>query len=185
MARLMCSCMIKTERLHLIRFKIEHAVALEQGRPELGAVLRVEIPDGWPQFPEAYSVKSVTTTDASDAEQDSRIGGTYLFLLNDRSWLVGSGGYKGEPVSGVAEIGYEIARNFQNKGLATEATRAMIDHAFGSSDVDAVIAHTLAEYNASTRVLEKVGMTLVEPVNDPEQGTVWRWRVARTSGEPP
>jgi RimJ/RimL family protein N-acetyltransferase len=52
---------------------------------------------------------------------------------------------------------------------------ALIDRAREAKCVCAVIAHTLAEYNASTRVLQKVGMQFVGEHNDPEDGVVWRW----------
>lgn len=37
-----------------------------------------------------------------------------------------------------------------------------------------VQAHTLGEENASTRVLARLGFRLHGPVDDPEEGTVWR-----------
>ena len=43
-------------------------------------------------------------------------------------------------------------------GLASEATRGMIKYAFAHPEVGRVDAHTLPEKNASTGVLEKVGM---------------------------
>jgi ribosomal-protein-alanine N-acetyltransferase len=175
--------MIETERLHLIPFEADHADALERGPSELGALLGVAIPDAWPQFPEAYAVQAGTIRDVAEVDRNSQIWGTYLFLLEDRSSLVGSGGYKGKPSDGVVEIGYEIAPGFRNRGLATEATQAMIDHAFAYAEVDAVVAHTLPEFNASTRVLEKSGMVFVDTVTDPDAGTVWQWRVARSSSK--
>ena len=44
-----------------------------------------------------------------------------------------------------------------------------------------VRAHTLAERNASTRVLEKCGFGLVGEVVDPEDGPVWRWERTATA----
>jgi len=46
-----------------------------------------------------------------------------------------------------------------------------------SAAVLRVIAHTLPETNASTRVLEKVGMNFVGEVIDPDDGRVWRWQM--------
>jgi len=45
------------------------------------------------------------------------------------------------------------------------------------------IAHTLPEPNASTRILEKVGLRRDGEARDPEVGVVWRW--ARPTGERP
>ena len=46
-------------------------------------------------------------------------------------------------------------------------------------EVRAVVAHTLAETNASNSVLRKVGMTLVGETDNPEVGKTWRWRISR------
>ena len=175
--------MIETPRLHLIPFEVEHAAALQSGSSKLGSLLGVSVAEGWPHFPEAYAVERLRTE--ADRDPASGVGGTYLFLSKDHPWLVGSGGYKGEPSRGIVEVGYEIAPDFQNRGLATEATRAMADHAFSHSTVQFVQAHTLPEPNASTRVLEKVGMALVEKVEDPGEGVVWRWVVARADWPAP
>ncbi len=56
----------------------------------------------------------------------------------------------------------------------------LLDMAQASEDVQEAIAHTLPERNASTRVLEKIGMRRIGDVIDPEDGPVWRW--ARTRG---
>jgi ribosomal-protein-alanine N-acetyltransferase len=36
-----------------------------------------------------------------------------------------------------------------------------------------IIAHTLGEENASTKVLTKCGFRKVEEINDPEDGVIW------------
>lgn len=96
-------------------------------------------------------------------------------MLKDGAVLVGSGGFKGGPLEGAVEVGYEIAPEFQGQGFATEAIRAMIEHAFSFEDVLVVQAQTLAEPNASTRVLEKVRMLMVETIEDSEEDPTWRW----------
>jgi len=35
------------------------------------------------------------------------------------------------------------------------------------------------EENASTRILRRLGLQLLGPVEDPEDGTVWRWVLPR------
>jgi [ribosomal protein S5]-alanine N-acetyltransferase len=168
---------IETRRLRLIPLELEHVVALERGRNELAALLGAAVPGGWPHFPEAYTVEFFSK--ASDGGSKARVWGTYLFLLRDRPSLVGSGGFKGKPKNGLVEIGYEVAPAFQNKGFATEAARAMVAHAFSYPEVEFVFAHTLAKDNASTTVLKKAGMAFIETVEDPKEGLVWRWRIAK------
>ena len=93
------------------------------------------------------------------------------------SWS-GWGGFKGPPEDGVVELGYEIAEARQGAGLATAATRAMLEESFVDDRVIAVIAHTLAERNASNRVLEKAGFSF-DGEADEDGESVWRWRLAR------
>jgi RimJ/RimL family protein N-acetyltransferase len=68
---------------------------------------------------------------------------------------------------------------FEGQGYGTKMAEKLIAIAAASPEVCRVIAHTLPERNASTRILEKVGMKLVGEVNDPEDGRVWRWEVEK------
>ena len=89
---------------------------------------------------------------------------------------LGSCGFKGPPdADGMVEIAYGIAPEHQNKGYATEAAGAMVRFAFASGQVRVVRAHTIAEANASARVLIKCGFSSIGQVVDPEDGLVWRW----------
>jgi [ribosomal protein S5]-alanine N-acetyltransferase len=102
----------------------------------------------------------------------------YLLLFRTDQALVGLGGFKSVPDSKrTVEIGYSVAPNYQGRGFATFAARQFIEIAFESKLVDCVCAHTLAEPNASTRVLEKCGMTKVSETIDPDVGNVWRWEI--------
>jgi [ribosomal protein S5]-alanine N-acetyltransferase len=76
------------------------------------------------------------------------------------------------------EIGYSVAPTYQSKGFATSAARQLIEIAFESKLVDCVYAHTLAEQNASTRVLEKCGMNKESESIDPDLGHLWRWEIS-------
>jgi RimJ/RimL family protein N-acetyltransferase len=56
------------------------------------------------------------------------------------------------------EIGWRLAREAWGQGYASEAARAVIDHAFGVLGIDALVSFT-AEWNRpSQRVMEKIGM---------------------------
>ncbi len=102
----------------------------------------------------------------------------YFVVDEDTRGVVGSCAFKGPPTDeGVVEIAYFTYPGFEGRGYATEMARKLVELAGGSADVRRVIAHTLQETNASTRVLQKVGMTFVGEVMDPEDGPVWRWQV--------
>lgn len=59
-----------------------------------------------------------------------------------------------------AEIGYWLGEAFWNKGIATEATKALTKFAFQHYDICRVYAGVFAYNIASMRVLEKAGFTL-------------------------
>jgi [ribosomal protein S5]-alanine N-acetyltransferase len=102
----------------------------------------------------------------------------YQFLFRPDQALVGLGGFKSVPdAKRTVEIGYAVSPSYQGRGFATAAARQLIEVAFESTLVDCVCAHTLAEPNASTRVLQKCGMTKVAETVDPDHGTVWRWEI--------
>jgi RimJ/RimL family protein N-acetyltransferase len=95
---------------------------------------------------------------------------------------IGTCGYKGRPgPDGVVEIAYGVDPEYQGRGYATEAAKALVAYALLSSSssgrVHVVRAHTLSGPNASTRVLAKCGFERVGEVIDPEDGLVWRWEI--------
>jgi RimJ/RimL family protein N-acetyltransferase len=59
------------------------------------------------------------------------------------------------------ELGYTFARAAWGRGYGTEAARALRDHAFATLAVPRVMAQVEPANNASRRVLEKLGMTIV------------------------
>lgn len=63
---------------------------------------------------------------------------------------------------------------FERRGFATAMARALERHAAAAHEVR-LLAHTLPEENASTRVLRKLGWARAGEATDPEAGPVWRW----------
>lgn len=101
----------------------------------------------------------------------------FAIIYKAENMLIGSCGFPGPPDSnGVAEIAYGIAPAYRGRGYATEAARFLINFAGEDRRVKIICAHTLAEPNASTRVLEKCGLKKVGDAVDPENNLrVWRW----------
>lgn len=93
----------------------------------------------------------------------------YVVATDPDRLLIGNIGFKGRPSDGRCEIGYSLLPQFQSRGYATEAARALIAWAFGHADVEQVAAETLPELVASIRVMEKCGMRFVGEGN-PEEG---------------
>jgi ribosomal-protein-alanine N-acetyltransferase len=57
------------------------------------------------------------------------------------------------------ELGYWVAEPFWGRGLAVEASRALLGHVFANYDVERVQAHHMDGNDASGRVMLKLGMT--------------------------
>ena len=144
------------------------------GDDSLARALGHDVVAGWVTFREALQ----RTRDAVAANPAGVRWGSRFFVTEDPPELVGWGGFKGPPQEGVVELGYEIAEGRQGRGLATAAARAMVAEAFAHDRVATVIAHTLAERNASNRVLEKVGFRYDRDVTQSGR-VVWRYALAR------
>ncbi len=99
--------------------------------------------------------------------------GCFVAIDDSLGFVVGCCGYKDGPAAnGSVEIAYGTFAPFEGKGYAT----AMAAELVARAGVHPVIAHTLAERNASCRVLEKCGFTFAGKILDPEDGPVWRWQ---------
>jgi [ribosomal protein S5]-alanine N-acetyltransferase len=64
-----------------------------------------------------------------------------------------------QPAHQKAEIGYVISDKYWGKGIATEASKKLIQFGFEEMDLVRIQAICFVENAASARVLEKVGMT--------------------------
>lgn len=57
------------------------------------------------------------------------------------------------------EIGWWLARRYWGQGLATEAAQTALQHAFQHAGLQRIISIARPENTASTRIMEKIGMT--------------------------
>lgn len=176
--------MIATERLKLIPATERRLRVLIESEKKLAEMLGVDLADGWLIFPESipYTLNMLLNDPANEG------WAMYFVVQRDENKLIGCGGYKGAPdETGMVEFGYSVAPAYENRGFATEAAKGFIAHAFATPQVKIVDAHTLAEWNASTSILLKCGLTKIAEKNDPEDGLIWHWRLTRkeyNSGPP-
>jgi RimJ/RimL family protein N-acetyltransferase len=163
--------------VRLVRADLRLIDAALAGDEALAAALGHAVVPGWVTFTGALEHARAGLADRPQAAD----WGTRLFVAGDPPELVGWGGFKGAPGDdGVVELGYEIAASRQGRGLATAATEAMVAEAFADDRVTAVIAHTLAERNASNRVLEKAGFRHDGETEERGQ-PVWRFARDRSA----
>jgi [ribosomal protein S5]-alanine N-acetyltransferase len=149
---------------------VDWAEALAEGDDVFAARFGIPVEPGWTGFPDALPILLDAARGAGE-----RAWGPQLFFDSDGA-LVGNGGWKGPPQDGVAELGYAVAPGRQRRGIATAVVRSLLDQA-RSAHVKVVCAHTLAEENASTRVLARCGFRRVAELVDPDEGPVWRWEI--------
>lgn len=160
-------------QISLVRVSTQHKLALKRGTSQLQEMLGTTIPENWPQFPEAFE-------DCGEDTEPSELWPMYFFVCPTERALVGNGGFSAPPNdAGEVEIGYEIAPTFHNKGYATAAAGALVELAFSRGEVSALVAHTLAQENASNAVLKKIGMYMVSELPSAEVGKVWKWSIQR------
>lgn len=164
--------------IRLVRANPDLLDAAVAGDDSLARSLGHDPVAGWATFTEALQ----STRDALASDPDGAVWGTRFFVTDDPPELVGWGGFKGPPRNGVVEFGYEIAEARQGRGLATAATRAMVAEAFADERVTAAIVHTLAEPNASNRVLEKVGFQYDGEAQEHGE-VVWRYSLTRPASD--
>jgi RimJ/RimL family protein N-acetyltransferase len=102
--------------------------------------------------------------------------GAFFAADHDSRSVVGTCAFKGAPDErGAVEIAYYTFPPYEGRGFATAMAAALADRAATDGRVRCVRAHTLPERNPSSRLLQKLGFTLVGEVVDPEDGPVWRW----------
>ncbi|MCF5707343.1 GNAT family N-acetyltransferase [Pseudomonas syringae] len=143
---------IHTDRLVLRDFEVADV-------PALAAIL------GDPQVMR-YSVRGVLSGHATgefvrNCKQAYSVDGfgTQAVIDAATGQVIGFCGLNSETVDGVmeVEIGYRLAPSFWGRGLASEAARATLKHAFETLRLTSVIAIVQPENVASVRVLQKIG----------------------------
>jgi RimJ/RimL family protein N-acetyltransferase len=140
-----CVPVLETERLVLRAPRLVDAKAIARLANDR------RIAENTARIPHPYHVDDAEQFIAGVNRQEGEA--TFAILLKGE--LIGMCGV--EPRDGQAEIGYWIGVPHWDRGYATEAVRALIDHAFGDLGHDALQAGARVTNPASRRVLEKCG----------------------------
>jgi RimJ/RimL family protein N-acetyltransferase len=158
-----------TDRLLLRRSRPEDAETISEYRSDPD----VNRHQGWERT-DAEGIRA--EIDEMSLRVPGEPGGWVQFSVEHRASgrLVGDVGLSAshdEP--GVIKVGYTIAPQFQGRGYATEAVRALIDYAVGTLGADVVRAYASSENVPSIRVAENAGMRLVERFEHSHGGETW------------
>ncbi len=84
--------------------------------------------------------------------------GRWATILKEGDRFVGWSGLAYLPEFDEIDVGYRFLPEFWGKGLATEATRAILAYAFKELKLKRIVAIAMKENKASIRVMEKAGM---------------------------
>ena len=137
--------LLKTERLML----------RAPCRSDVPAIVRFagdrRIAENTARIPHPYGAEDAEEFIASINRQDGSV--TFTIVLD--SSLIGVCGIDLRPDG--AELGYWLGAPYWGRGYATEAVRAVIDHAFGELGHEVLLSGARVSNPASRRVLEKCG----------------------------
>ncbi len=168
---------IETRNLKLISGDTDILKSAIEGNAILAKRINATVQDNWTEFGVDALQYSLNKLTESEKEKD---WWTYFPIHKYDNILIGCVGYKGKPTNdGIVEVGYEIAPNYRNRGFATEMAKGLIENALNDGRVKSIIAHTLGQNNPSTSVLQKCGFEKVEELNDPDEGTIWKWELKK------
>jgi RimJ/RimL family protein N-acetyltransferase len=153
---------LTTSRLTLIPATEEMLRADAADRARLATLLGAIIPGSWPQ---ALFADALTHLDAwlKPDHLAAGWGVWYIVLRGPAPILIGTAGFKGPPgADGRVEVGYGVVEDHQRLGYASEATSALVDHAFARG-VRTVLAHTFERLTPSIGVLNACGFRRAGP----------------------
>jgi [ribosomal protein S5]-alanine N-acetyltransferase len=169
------SMSIQTKNLILAPHLPRHLRALIRSEEEFEDTAGLRVAAGIRDQLLSASPEFVQRLESSKQSDPWQFGFAVIHKIDNM--LIGVCGFQGPPdANGTAEIAYGIAPSYQGKGYATELAAALIQFASDDPRVKGICAHTLAEMNASTRVLKKCGFTKTGEAIDPENNLpIWRW----------
>ena len=125
--------------------------------------------------------QSVITATVQLYEQRGYVEPWIGYLAVEDGAYVGSCGFTSPPLEQVVEIAYFTFPDFERRGIATRMARQLVSIAQEADSAVRIIAHTLKEENASTRLLKKIGFVFSDAVDHPEDGNIWEWSYAQKS----
>ncbi len=99
------------------------------------------------------------------------------YLATLEGHVVGTCSFKSPPKNIHVEIAYFTLPGNEGRGIGTEMARKLIEIARMADSKMVILAQTLPQENASTRILGKLGFTHQGIVVHPEDGNVWEWEL--------
>jgi ribosomal-protein-alanine N-acetyltransferase len=150
--------MLETERLTIRNFRIDDWEALhEMINQYVSSGLAAYEPNQWPTS--AEEIKKVTEWFAG--------GDSYFAVcLKDEDRFIGFVALNQEQKEREFNLGYIFNFDYHSKGYATEACRAVLNHAFSRLQAQKVVTGTAIANTASVRLLKRLGFKKTSESSD-------------------
>ena len=102
------------------------------------------------------------------AQQEFAVGRGLTCGIWHHGRLVGTIGLRVDPAHHCGEIGYWLAPEARGQGSMTRATRALVDHGFGSLELHRIVLQCATGNRASRAIAERLGFTLEGTLREAE-----------------
>ncbi len=167
---------VVTPRLDLIAITPAALLSEKAGDGRLGEWIKCVVLANWP--PEHWEPHVLDVLLAQyELVPEQMAWHRYMALreADGRRTLIGAlGSFWREAAPAECEMGWGVLPEFEGRGLATEAARALIEVIRESEGIESVVAHTFPRLRGSVRVMEKCGFVYEGPGE--EEGSV-RYRL--------
>ncbi len=130
-------------------------------------------PAGSPPLPDAAR-DVVAMTEAVYAKNGFAPPWTGYMVMGGDEWI-GTCAFASPPVDGRVEIAYFTFPGHEGQGIGTRMAEWLVTTARAESPGIAIVACTLPEENASTRILLKNGFTMNRDFVHPDDGLIREW----------
>ena len=111
--------------------------------------------------------------------------GRWATILKDGKRFVGWAGLLYLPEFDETDLGYRFLPEYWGLGIATEASRAILDYGFRVLKLERIVAIAMKEHKASIRVMEKAGMEFEKfaPYEPGSDDAIWYYCDIKTYGK--
>jgi RimJ/RimL family protein N-acetyltransferase len=135
--------------------------------------------DGIPLTPISDVPEAIVLTYAANADLYRRVGFIppwVSYVAVDDGRAVGGGAFVGPPRDNRVEIAYFTLKELEGRRYATRTASELVAIARNVNPAIIIAAFTLRESNASTKILQRLGLRVFGDAQDPDAGDVWEWR---------
>jgi [ribosomal protein S5]-alanine N-acetyltransferase len=135
--------------------------------------------DGIPLTPISDVPEAIVVTYAANADLYRRVGFIppwVSYIAVDDGRAVGGGAFVGSPRDNRVEIAYFTLKELEGRCYAMRTASQLVTIARNVNPGIIIAAFTLRESNASTKILQRLGLRVFGDAQDPDAGDVWEWR---------